>query len=257
MSSNCRNCEAPLTGRFCSECGQEDVQVVAPLWEVLQHLAEDLFKFDTRIWRSVGALLIRPGFLTGEYLAGRRVRYVAPFKLYLAAIALWVLVFVVTGGERLVQEAIVGDAVAGGASDGGISAAETEKLQRFATGAVANQNLIALLLAPLFAGVLKVIYTGSGRYYVEHLVFSVHCHAFACVLWAAVTPFQVLFPAFEGAGDWISMLVPAGYTLAAMHRVYGEGVGRTLGRFALLAGAYGCTVAALLLAAMVLYLALA
>ncbi len=40
---------------------------------------------DGRLWRTAGALLFRPGFLTGEYFAGRRRRYVRPARLFLVA----------------------------------------------------------------------------------------------------------------------------------------------------------------------------
>ncbi len=40
---------------------------------------------DGRLWRTLGALVFRPGFLTREYLAGRRRRYIRPARLFLVA----------------------------------------------------------------------------------------------------------------------------------------------------------------------------
>ncbi len=41
------------------------------------------FSLDGRMWRTLAALLFRPGFLTREYLLGRRRRYIRPARLFL------------------------------------------------------------------------------------------------------------------------------------------------------------------------------
>ncbi len=47
---------------------------------------------DGRLWRTMAALLFRPGFLTREYFAGRRWRYIRPGRLFLVlSIALFAL----------------------------------------------------------------------------------------------------------------------------------------------------------------------
>ena len=38
---------------------------------------------DGRLWRTLAGLLLRPGFLTREYFAGRRRRYIRPARLFL------------------------------------------------------------------------------------------------------------------------------------------------------------------------------
>jgi Protein of unknown function (DUF3667) len=45
--------------------------------------AEDLTHADSRLWRTLAALLFRPGHLTREFLAGRRASYLPPVRLYL------------------------------------------------------------------------------------------------------------------------------------------------------------------------------
>lgn len=40
------------------------------------------FDFDSRIIRTIGPLLLRPGHLTLEYFRGHRVRYVSPVRLF-------------------------------------------------------------------------------------------------------------------------------------------------------------------------------
>ena len=57
---------------------------------------EDVFSFDSRAWRTLFALLLRPGFLSLEYFNGRRARYVQPIRLYfISSILFFVLLTVV------------------------------------------------------------------------------------------------------------------------------------------------------------------
>ncbi|MBV8306736.1 MAG: DUF3667 domain-containing protein [Gammaproteobacteria bacterium] len=53
--------------------------------------AEDLTHADSRLWRTLGALLLRPGYLTRQFLEGRRARYLPPVRLYLVISLLFFL----------------------------------------------------------------------------------------------------------------------------------------------------------------------
>jgi hypothetical protein len=64
----------------------------------LREAAGRYVAFDGRMWRTLFALAFRPGFLTREYLAGRRKRYVRPSRLVL------VLAIVLFAVARLVAE---------------------------------------------------------------------------------------------------------------------------------------------------------
>ena len=79
----CRNCGAIASEAFCAHCGQETVLRLPTLLEFLREAAGRYVAFDGRFWRTMRALLILPGFLTREYLAGRRRRYIRPARLYL------------------------------------------------------------------------------------------------------------------------------------------------------------------------------
>jgi hypothetical protein len=78
----CPNCGAPVHGPFCYACGQSEKGMIRHLTEVLSDLADIVLNVDSRIFRSLWDLYVRPGFLTTEYLAGRRARYVTPFRLF-------------------------------------------------------------------------------------------------------------------------------------------------------------------------------
>ena len=78
----CANCGAELLGATCYACGQPVKGMVRHLSNILADFADTVLNIDSRIFRTLSPLLFKPGFLTNEYLAGRRVRYVTPFRLY-------------------------------------------------------------------------------------------------------------------------------------------------------------------------------
>jgi hypothetical protein len=78
----CKNCGADITGRYCASCGQHSDVSIPSLHKLFVEALGDLYNFDSRLWRSLGLLLFKPGRLTREYLEGRRARYVPPFRLY-------------------------------------------------------------------------------------------------------------------------------------------------------------------------------
>lgn len=78
----CKNCGAEITGRYCAACGQHYDVSIPSLRKLFVEALGDLYNLDSRLWRSFGLLLFKPGRLTREYLEGRRARYVPPFRLY-------------------------------------------------------------------------------------------------------------------------------------------------------------------------------
>ena len=79
----CRNCGALAGGNYCPECGQETQLRLPTLREFLREAAGRYVALDGRFWRTLIALSFRPGWLTREYFAGRRRRYVRPARLFL------------------------------------------------------------------------------------------------------------------------------------------------------------------------------
>lgn len=77
---NCENCQQEFKGHFCPNCGQEVAEFNRPFGFVVYDFLGNFFAFDTRFFRTFKFLLIKPGFLTNEFFAGRRVRYSPPFR---------------------------------------------------------------------------------------------------------------------------------------------------------------------------------
>ncbi|MCU1279774.1 MAG: hypothetical protein JWM53_3320, partial [bacterium] len=84
-SPSCLNCGHAVASRFCSECGQENTDYHVSIGRLVADLFEELFQLESRLWRSLWLLFRKPGLLTREYNAGRRVSYTTPLRLYLIA----------------------------------------------------------------------------------------------------------------------------------------------------------------------------
>ena len=297
---SCLNCDTSLSGQYCGNCGQRARSRLISLWGLISEAFGDLFELDSRLWQTLGPLIVRPGKLTQDYLLGRRARFMPPFRTYLVLSVVFFLVAFfdpredfnvlfepaedaapadpsaeeIRQGvlEELAEEGIiVGDEalphededssglninVTSGESDvecdiDDIKTADMpdwlskrltpERLQLMCERVMADDgrallgklrdNVPAALffLLPLMALVLKVTYPLSKRYYVEHLLFVVHYHAFVFLM----LTLQVLFARFgalvripESAIDVVligaAIYIPA-YLFRSMQRVYGQG----------------------------------
>ena len=98
----CLNCHTePLTDRYCPHCGQDNVEPKQSLWHLFVHFFNDFWHFDGSFFKTIKLLLLRPGFLSKEYVSGKRKKYLDPIRLYIfiSAAALLYLLSVVKFAE--------------------------------------------------------------------------------------------------------------------------------------------------------------
>jgi hypothetical protein len=316
----CANCHATLTGEYCAACGQRH----EPHLHTVAHFASEAFESishaDSRLWRTIGYLLVRPGYLTRQFFDGKRVRYLPPFRLYLV---ISVLFFVVVGlpdgavvnievdgvtatpAERVEKMKEVAGELrkdAGPASDAlrlaadaldrqaeaeraaieganryanpvkglGKQNAFTEFCNEFKADPTANENYQRMrkscakiaedggaelgksivhnipkamfLFLPLLALGMKLLYWRPKRYYVEHLLFLIHNHAFVFLTLALLTLLKMI----PVVGDHIGLLEAfiwlylLWYLFRAMRNVYQQSRGLTLLKYFAIGFFYIC-----------------
>lgn len=122
--------------------------------------------------------------------------------------------------------------------------------QGFGRALFQNIPKMMFIFLPLIAVVMYVLYLGSGRYYVEHLLFFVHYHAFFFLAGLTVILFERSATALAGTsvGGWmkgaegfvmaaVALYIPY-YLYSAMRRVYGQGRIVTLVKYSLLGVGY-------------------
>jgi len=83
--THCENCGTPLAGHYCAKCGQAGIDYRRSFRYIVVDLLDEFLNWDSRFFRTLGLLLVHPWKLTNEFLAGHRVRYVHPLRLYLLA----------------------------------------------------------------------------------------------------------------------------------------------------------------------------
>jgi hypothetical protein len=272
-TQRCTNCGNEVTQRYCGACGQRAEPPVHSLVHFSQVAAEDLTHADSRLWRTLGALLFRPGFLTVEFLAGRRARYLPPVRLYLVlSVAFFlfaaatqpklaVLQFsddgrtvhpvVLSGGDAAETPAQRAQRLCADANyDGPWSARLQPAFRNACRKAVADDGRelqVAFLhnlpramfvFLPLLAGVMMLLYWKPRHYYVEHLLLLVHNHA--CVFMVTMLAWVLarLVHPLAGAIQFVVFAYLAWYVFRSMRVAYGQGRWLTGAKFAVLAASY-------------------
>ena len=81
----CLNCETPLdmADKFCHQCGQLNTTKRLALKDFFSEFFANFISYDSRVWRTINHLLIKPGKVTLDYCAGKRSQYTNPFRFFL------------------------------------------------------------------------------------------------------------------------------------------------------------------------------
>src|SRR5204863_3489922 len=96
--TRCENCGAELQGHWCAQCGQPAIDYRRSFRHVIADLLDEFLNWDSKFFATIALLIFKPWRLTNEFLAGKRVRYVNPLRLYLLASILFF--FAVNYGAR-------------------------------------------------------------------------------------------------------------------------------------------------------------
>jgi len=101
--NNCLNCGTILEGKYCHNCGQENLEIKESFGHMMNHAISDYFHFDHQFFHTLQPLLFKPGFLTNEYMAGRRAQYLHPVKMYIFISLVYFLLFFQQKGGSIVK----------------------------------------------------------------------------------------------------------------------------------------------------------
>lgn len=89
---DCLNCGAEIHGHYCHICGQQNLEPKESAWALISHFVYDITHFDGKFFSSLKFLLFRPGFLSQEYMRGRRASYLNPIKMYVFTSAIFFII---------------------------------------------------------------------------------------------------------------------------------------------------------------------
>jgi hypothetical protein len=203
----CANCGALLAGEFCAACGEHrldarDLSLASFLRSTFHHLTSVDAKFIT----SVRYLITRPGFLTLEYIRGRRRRYLQPLDLFLLVNLFYFLAQSVVPNvifttplsvqmyrtahgrfaRPLVMKKLNGltPPFADSVTRSRIS---SDYAAKFNANTVTQAKSLVIIMVPILALFLALFYAGTGKPAVQHIVFSLHFYAWFLLMLIAFT----------------------------------------------------------------------
>jgi hypothetical protein len=250
--TNCLNCGAEVQGKFCSNCGQENIETRENFFHMAFEFVSDYFHFDSKFFRSLIPLFIKPGFLTKEYWEGRRVKYIHPLRIFFFVTIVFVIstsFFYKKFGDQFKSKLIqpdtslikLDDAYLNSLPDSAklyvpshrdsvtVKAIKEEKvkdarqlakLNRGMDNVFVNLKYVTFFLLPVYALFFKILYRRRRPYYVDHLIYAMHLLTFAYCLFSITLLLPWLFPigleAMRQISVWIIML----YIGFSVHYLY-------------------------------------
>jgi hypothetical protein len=253
----CANCGEALQPNFafCPVCGQSTEPKVESFGEVAKSFLEDYFSFDSKVFRSLRPLVTNPGFLTNEYIQGRRARYIPPLRMYVTISLLAFLMLAINKPSRTQlkpdSEEISSTELAEIQKDLGQSYGESSEDVIVVEDAFWDNFFDSTLpklffvMVPLYGLIQALLYRRQKLYYMEHLIFSLHFHSFVFV----VLLLYMLISSYLSAGyalfnRGLMTVLLAGvlvYLFVALKRVYQQNYGKTTAKFGLLLASYTAT----------------
>jgi hypothetical protein len=218
---DCKNCNENLSGqeKYCSNCGQKNIDKLNFKY-LYEEILDNILNLDSKLLSTIKGLIIKPGFLSKEFIAGRRKKYVLPVRFYIIISVIFffmvsmIRMFPDTNTEKgvtlnqsyslgekdvTVPEAKYNELIRNNELDSYISDSlkvESSITHFFVKQSIKTQNskggfvdvvlnqlsIFLLLFIPLIALVYKICFTKNKYSFVDHVVFNVHFNSFVMVL---------------------------------------------------------------------------
>jgi hypothetical protein len=253
--TQCPNCGYTFeeVNNYCPNCGQENHDLNVPVKHLVEEFLEGTLHYDTKFWVTLKYLLFKPGLLTEKFNNGQRASYVPPFRLYVFISLVFFFMLAISPSAMQVglnrpetlgqldpeqRQALaeldslrtsVGGPAADESIEGLLEKAQSPELNttHLREKMIKNTSFLMFLLMPLFGYLLYLFYRKLRRNYVEHLMFSIHLHAFFFILFTVYLALKFILP--EGVDLFaVVLLITAVYAYLAMRRVYKQGYVKTL-----------------------------
>jgi hypothetical protein len=232
-----------MLGTYCHHCGEKRIALSDYMISKFIKQSVSFFAhYDSKLFKTTHMLAAYPGFLTKEYFAGRRIPYVKPLQLFfllnilflfLSSVFNWPVfttplqIHLNSSFYKDIAKTLVNSRI----NDLGISYDEYQSHFNHTVG-IFSKTLIFIMI-PFIALFLQGLYWRSRRFYVEHLIFSIHFFAFTVLNLICVETIgrSILFAleklvpnnSYAGLEFYASILIGIGttvYLFFAMKTVY-------------------------------------
>ena len=264
---HCKNCETQFKGKFCPNCGQSVYEFDRPFKFLIVDFAGNIFAFDTRFWKSLVSLILRPGNYTANYVKGHRASYTPPFRLYIFTSFIFFLLLsiyvkqnvAINENDQLEMFSAINEQLNNNKTKPDSIQIQNVKLmpnyKKMAETAkeVVNNPSTYLnryikfiswalfLLMQVYACFLWLFFRKSRAYYFNHLIFAINQHTYVFLLGIVilvaglVAPTRTYYPEY-----FLIMAIPIYMYLGYLH-YYKKGYFSTLFRLFIMAFFYTIT----------------
>lgn len=226
---NCLNCNYPLIGKYCGNCGQKAFLHKDSFGHMALHFIGDYFHYDSKFWLTIKTMFTKPGQLTKDYIEGKRVKYLNPIQLYIFVTTVFFIFGIPKNSDdesssisvhqrneiKAPPKGVTGFSTESGSTQIGLGPWTPNERTKFEYDSVQNalplnqrdgyvlkhirhksydhtENLgelfsrnfskVFFLLLPFFAMLLALLFRKKKLYFVDHIIFSIHFHAFVFIL---------------------------------------------------------------------------
>jgi uncharacterized protein DUF3667 len=218
--STCRNCGVLMQGQYCYACGQKAAHPNVTVRELAHDAFHEFAHLDnSKIAQTLKLLLFKPGELTAEFLRGRRVRYIPPLRLYLVCSLLF---FALAAWSRspFINVQLTKNDVRDSAEREAVQKETVAKLEHLRGEMMHNTPRAMFVLMPAFGLFTWAVFRRAQPYYVPHLYYAIHFHAFAFLMLATRAALSFAGQTGEVVGGLFPLTI-APYHYLALRRVFG------------------------------------
>jgi Protein of unknown function (DUF3667) len=203
--------------------------------EMSHEALHDLIHFDKKIFRTVPILLFKPGLLTERTLEEPKSRYVRPFTLFVFINFVFFMIksksifnYTLDSYMDTFETAILKKQAA-------LNISMSTLAERFNMAIHFEEKEYLIIMVPLFALALTLLYINKKIQFTQHLVFALHFYSFLIIFlllvpWL-VRPVQALLNSLHSNLDlthsefhFILIIITVNffYLYFSLKRVYGQ-----------------------------------
>ncbi|MEO6037631.1 MAG: DUF3667 domain-containing protein [Saprospiraceae bacterium] len=238
-SETCASCGAKLKGDYCGKCGEKkivperDFSLLKFLKQTLGHFVH----FDSKLLRTGWLLFSKPGFLSAEWTAGRRMGYMKPLQLFVVAGLLFYFflptatayftsyrdltvgyqernfmmnTFQYDSGKAVIEKTLA------------LQIEEATLKREIIEGASQRSKTWLFLLIPCWGALIYLFFRRKIPWLVPHLIFAMHGLTFYILLDLSLHAVFTII-GVTNSGKYIFLLLLtmfSGYQGLAVHRFY-------------------------------------